>query len=159
MKRKLITTTALLVGLFAVTLPARADRLGFQIGVAGGNGYFRVGYDSGRGHGKHSRYKKEHRQEKHSKYDRRDRYRRHRHSRRVRFGTPIRQHVRQGHRPAVHTCIKRPVYKDVWVPPVYRKAFDGRDPCGRPRYRSVLVKPGYYRTVVSHYACGCARRH
>ena len=120
MKRKLITTTALLVGLFAVTLPARADRLGFQFGLAGGNGFFRVGYDSGHGH-------------KHHNYGKHDGHRPRHHAGRAHFGTPIRQIVRHSHRPAVHTCVKVPVYKDVWVEPVYRKAFDGYDTCGRPR--------------------------
>ncbi len=145
MKRKLITTTALFVGLFAVTLPARADRIGFQFGVAGGNGYFRIGFDSGRHHKRHS-------VEKH-----RERYARQvrRNSTRVGLGRPFRQSVLHGHRSAVHTCVKTPVYKSVWVEPVYRTEFDGRDACGRPRYRSVMVKPGHYRTVLSHYRCHC----
>ncbi len=145
MKRKLITTTAVLTGLFAVTVPARADRLGFQFGVAGGNGYFSVGFDGGHGH-KHHRY------ENHGRH-------RPRHYVRAGFGAPIRQIVRHSHPPVVHTCAKIPVYKDIWVEPVYRKAFDGYDACGRPRYRSVVVKPGYYRTVVSHYACHCGLTH
>ena len=151
MKRKLITTTALFVGLFAVTLPARADRLGFQFGVAGGNGYFRVGYDSGRG-------RKRHTFEKHR--ERHARQVRYRNSKRVGLGRPFRQSVRHGHRSAVHTCVETPVYKRVWVEPVYRTAFDGRDACGRPRYRSVMVKSGHYRTVLSHYRrhCGATYR-
>jgi len=47
------------------------------------------------------------------------------------------------------------VYKRVWVEPVYRTVFDGRDAYGRPRYRSVMVKPGHHRTVLSHYRCHC----
>ncbi len=144
MKRKLITTTALFVGLFAVTLPVRADRFGFQFGVAGGNGYFRVGYNSGRHHKRHKH------EEKHYRTDRHGRGRI-----RLGFGRPFRHSVRHGHRSAVHTCVKTPVYKRVWVEPVYRTAFDGRDACGRPRYRSVMVKPGHYRTVLSHYRCHC----
>ncbi len=145
MKRKLITTTALFVGLFAVTLPARADRIGFQFGVAGGNGYFRVGYDSGRHH-KRPTFEKH--RERHARQVRRN-------STRVGLGRPFRQSVLHGRRSAVHTCVKTPVYKRVWVEPVYRTAFDGRDACGRPRYRSVIVKPGHYRTVLSHYRCHC----
>ena len=149
MKRKLITTTALFIGLFAVTLPARADRLGFQFGIAGGNGYFRIGYNSGRDHKRHT-FKSHRRTDRHA-----DRHVGYRNSIRVGLGRPFRQSVHHGHRSAVHTCVKTPVYKDVWVAPVYRTVFDGRDARGRPRYRSVTVKPGYYRTFLSHYSCRC----
>ena len=154
MKRKLITTAALFLGLFAVTLPARADRLGFQFGIVGGNGYFRVGYGSGRDHKRHT-YEKHHRTDRHSKVDRHARRGPFRNSIRVGLGWPTRQHVRHAHRPAVHTCVKTPVYKRVWVEPVYRTVFDGHDARGRPRYRSVMVKRGHHRTVLSHYRCHC----
>ncbi len=154
MKRKLITTTALLIGLFAVTLPARADRLGFQFGIAGGNGFFRIGYDSGRHHKRHT-FEQHRRTDRHSNGDRHVGHGRYRSSIRVGLGRPFRQSVHHGHRSAVHTCVKTPVYKRLWVEPVYGTVFAGRDASGRPRYRSVMVKPGHYRTVLSHYRCHC----
>ena len=44
-------------------------------------------------------------------------------------------------------------YKKVWVPPVYRNIYVGRDCYGRPVYRRVCVEPGYYQKVPVSRRC------
>jgi hypothetical protein len=53
-----------------------------------------------------------------------------------------------------HVCVRQPIYGQVWVEPVYSSCFAGYDACGRARYRTVLVRAGYYSTVVRGYRCG-----
>ena len=53
----------------------------------------------------------------------------------------------------VHHHVRVPVYVQEWVPPVHETVCVGRDHCGRPIYRQVCVRRGYYRTVVSGYRC------
>lgn len=157
MKRKLLlTTTVLFIGLFAVALPARAERFGVQLGAANGKGFVRVSYNGGRaskrdGESRHRHNVKTLRPAPRSK-SRPVRLDRGRHSRSVVYGRSFR-HVPP--RRVVHTCARVPVYTKIWVDPVYTTVYDGRDKCGRPRYRSVLVTPGFFRNVVSHYAYTC----
>lgn len=49
----------------------------------------------------------------------------------------------------VRTCDLVPVYRQVWVPPVYERVVCWT-PSG-PVARTVLVRPGYYRTVFVGY--------
>ena len=52
-----------------------------------------------------------------------------------------------------HVHVRAPVYVQQWVPPVHETVFVGRDHCGRPIYREVCVRRGYYRSVISGYRC------
>ncbi len=144
MKRKLIMTTALLVGAFAFTVPARADhrpRFGLQLGFGHGGGYIRVGINGGSGHHHGPRHK-------------RGSYELKRHLRTAMpYARPYpRRYVSRNH--SAHACVRTPVYRRVWVDPVYRRVFDGFDHHGRRVYRDVLVKNGYFRQVLAHYRCG-----
>lgn len=51
----------------------------------------------------------------------------------------------------VRACAVVPVYREVWVPPVYERVVRWT-PYG-PVSRTVLVRPGYYRTVFVGYRC------
>lgn len=145
MKRKLIITTALLVGAFALTVPAKADhrpRFGLQLGFGHGGGYIRVGINGGSGH--HHGPKRKHQ----ARYE---------HKRPLRTAIPYARpypgrYVSRNH--SVHSCVRTPVYRRVWVDPVYRRVFDGFDRWGQRVYRGVLVRSGYFRQVLSHYRCG-----
>jgi hypothetical protein len=67
-----------------------------------------------------------------------------RHSYRVHDGLSLSHHVH----------VRVPFYEQVWVPPVYETVFCGYDRCGRPRYRQVCVRAGFYRSELSGYRCG-----
>jgi hypothetical protein len=41
-----------------------------------------------------------------------------------------------------------------WVPPVKQKVQVGVDAKGKPIYETKVVKPGYWRTIVS-WSCSC----
>ncbi len=53
----------------------------------------------------------------------------------------------------VHVHTRRPCYERVWVPPVHESVFAGYDRCGRPIYRRVEVRCGYYRSVLVGHRC------
>ncbi|MBI4604387.1 MAG: hypothetical protein HY721_20700 [Planctomycetes bacterium] len=62
---------------------------------------------------------------------------------------------RHHHRP-VHVHVRAPIYRQIWVAPVYDTVIAGYDRCGRPSYRTVQVRCGYYDSVVVGYRCsGC----
>jgi hypothetical protein len=67
-------------------------------------------------------------------------------------GHPHHRRVHRHHRP-VHHHVRVPVYIQEWVPPVHETVYVGRDHCGRPIYREVCVRRGYYRSVISGYRC------
>ncbi len=54
----------------------------------------------------------------------------------------------------VHVHSRSPIYTRVWVPAVYDTVILGYDHCGRPIHRTVMVRCGYYESVVSGYRCG-----
>lgn len=47
--------------------------------------------------------------------------------------------------------------KKVWVSPVYRNKLVGYDKKGRPKYKRVLVKKGYYKTVTAMKCVKCGK--
>ena len=58
-----------------------------------------------------------------------------------------------------HIHARTPIYNRVWVPAVYDNVIIGRDHCGRPICRTVLVRCGYYESVIVGYRCGECRAH
>jgi len=64
-------------------------------------------------------------------------------------------HRGRGYRGHVH--VRVPIYERIWVDPVYDTVCVGRDRCGRPIYRTVLVRPGCYESVIVGYRCGSCR--
>lgn len=49
-------------------------------------------------------------------------------------------------------------YRRVWEPPVYRQVIAEFDHCGRPIYRRVMVRCGYWRYVrVRSCCCGLSQ--
>jgi hypothetical protein len=61
--------------------------------------------------------------------------------------------------PSRHVHYSVPVYRSVWMPAVYNRVVVGYDHCGRPIFRTVMVRCGHYeQVVVSHRCngCGCA---
>jgi hypothetical protein len=53
----------------------------------------------------------------------------------------------------VHVHCPVPVYRQVWVPPVYERVVVGYTRWGEPVRRKVLVSPGYHKTVIVGYTC------
>lgn len=106
-----------------------AVRGGVHVGHRGVSGGARVGFDLGRGSVNFGVNFGSHR-------GHRGHYRR---------GPGYRHH----HRRAVR--VRVPVYEKIWVPPVYRTVCHGYDSCGRPIYRQVCIREGYYRTVIKCY--------
>ena len=51
-----------------------------------------------------------------------------------------------------HTWVKQT--KKEWVPPQKQRVQVGVDAKGKPVYETKIVKPGYWRTVVT-FRCGC----
>lgn len=56
-----------------------------------------------------------------------------------------------------HVHVRAPIYKQVWVPPVYDRVVVGYTECGRPIHRTVMVRCGYYDTVIVGYRCSECR--
>jgi hypothetical protein len=57
-----------------------------------------------------------------------------------------------------HRHVATPIHEKVWVPPVHRRVVVGRTAWGAPVFRSVVVRPGYYRLVIVGHRCrqcGC----
>ena len=133
MKLKTIFLGATVIGLSTIAIPAWADggRQGwsFRIGVGDRDGYFDVGYRHDyRNRGRYRRSWRRHNKWRHHDYS----YRR---------------------------CLecRQPVYKQVWVAPVFERVFVGCDRRGRPIYQRALTRRGYYKSVLSHYTyrvCG-----
>ena len=123
--------------LFPATSEAHDRRVGIDFGIRGRIGGINLSLRSGRG-GSLQGVARGCRNTLH-------------HSYRHRLGLP----VRSVHR---HHWVTR--YERVWVPPVYRTVFAGYDACGRPSYRNLCVRAGYYRQAHRGYRCGCgASRH
>jgi hypothetical protein len=54
--------------------------------------------------------------------------------------------------PHTHVWVKQT--RKEWVPPVKQTVQVGVDAKGKPVYETKIVKPGYWRTIVS-YSCSC----
>ena len=54
--------------------------------------------------------------------------------------------------PHTHVWVKQT--RKEWVPPVMEKVLVGTDAKGKPIYETRIVKPGYWRPIVS-YSCSC----
>ena len=151
MTRKTMITGAILTAVLMLPAVAAAGDVswGFRVGIGGAGGRVDVGYSRGRGTRGHVdvAYSRGHAPRGHV-----DVGSSHRSGQAVRHGPKAgRRHVRRVSR---HRHVEQPVYGEVWVAPVYRSVFRGRDFCGRPVYRRVLVVAGYYRRVVLHHVCG-----
>ncbi len=58
----------------------------------------------------------------------------------------------------IHVHQYAPVYDRVWVPAQYENVFTGYDHWGRPIFRTICVRAGYYRSVLVGRRCGCGSR-
>lgn len=76
---------------------------------------------------------------------------------RLRVGTPrLRVEFGASCRPVHHHCWQT-VCEREWVPPVFERCVVAYDPCGRPVFREVMVRAGYW-TTVQYRVCGCGQR-
>jgi len=67
------------------------------------------------------------------------------------------RHYRRGrhyrHQRHHHVHSRAPIYDRVWVEPTYHTVHRGYDSCGRPIYRNVIVRRGYYDRSLIGYRC------
>ncbi|HVR73661.1 MAG TPA: hypothetical protein VMT52_04990, partial [Planctomycetota bacterium] len=56
-----------------------------------------------------------------------------------------------------HVHSRVPYYTKVWVPAAHERRIVGYDSCHRPIFRTVCVRPGFYRSVIAGYHCSDCR--
>ncbi len=75
----------------------------------------------------------------------------------LRIGSPRFRVEFGGRRRPVHHHCWRVVCEQEWVAPLYQTCFAGYDACGRPIYRQMLARAGYWQTV-RYQVCDCGQR-
>lgn len=138
MKRKTILVAALILAFWGVSLPVEAggrSRWGFHFSGGYGGGSYGFHYRNGRRHRRHHY---------------RDRSRRC-YSRRLPRSQPSVLPPSAPHH--YHRHVRYPVYRRVYVEPIYETVCVGYDGYGRPVYDEVFVSHGHYQRVIAHYSC------
>ncbi len=150
MKRIVLTLAAALVGFGLLAPKASADppSWGFRIGI--GSGGVSIGARVGHGEVRHVAPAHPVHPVHPGKL-----------VRQIRHGRlfPHKLHRKVVLAPPVHVHHQVPIYQQVWVPPVQSEVFVGYNIFGHPIYKTVVVRAGYYNTVIIGYRCdGCGCR-